>query len=120
MPTIAARTRKTYSCTSSAACFIQPSSSVSTMVTASRRRRANRSRPPRGPRQPELGVAQAFDLIAQRRRLFEIELRRGGAHLLLQPGQIRIELLLVVEALRAVQRRRRRHVVALVDARHDL
>src|SRR5689334_1130441 len=104
---MAARTRKTYSCTSRAACFPHPSSSVSTMMTASRSRCGRRSRLAGGPRQTELGIAQALDLIAQRRRLLEIEIGRRRAHLLLQAGEMRVELLLVVEPLGAVDGCRR-------------
>src|SRR6476469_9989977 len=104
MPAIAARTIRTYSWTSSAACFSQLVRYVST----------RRSRPPRGERQAQLGVAQAFDVVAERGGLFEVEVRRCRLHLRLQLREMRVQLLLVVEPLRAVDRRCRRQVVALV------
>src|ERR1019366_6541547 len=108
MPTIAARTMNTYSWTSSAACLIQFSMYGNT----------RRLRPPRGLRQAQLGVAQAFDLVAERGGLLEVQVGRGPAHLFLQLREVGVELLLVVESLGAVDGRRRRQVVALVDARH--
>src|SRR5215471_8643409 len=107
MPWKAAMVRRMYSCTSKAACLPQRSMSGIT----------RRSGPPRrGQRQ--LRIAQALDLIAQRRRLFEVEVGCSRLHLELERLQVRVELLLVVEALGAVDGRRRRDVVALVDARH--
>src|SRR5579872_4051719 len=108
MPTMAAPTSLTYSWVSSAACFNQFS-----IYT-------RRSGPPYRPRQAQFGIAEAFDVVAERRGLFEIEVRGGRPHLLLESGQIGVELLLIVEALRPVQRRRRRQIVALVDTGHHI
>src|SRR6516162_3670637 len=101
---------RTYSCTSSAELLIHFSMNIST----------RRSRPPRGVRQSQLRIAQPFDVVAKRGGLFEIEVRRGRLHLRLQFLEMRVELLLVVEALGAIDRRRRREVVALVNARHHI
>src|SRR5215470_5352456 len=107
MPWKARTVRRTYSWTSSAASLPQRSMNDTT----------RRSGPPRrGQRQ--LRIAQTLDLIAQRRRLFEVEVGRSRLHLLLKRLQVRVELLLIVEALGAVDRRGRGDVVALVDTRH--
>src|SRR5580765_7847672 len=106
----AARTIRTYSCTSSAALLIQFSMILST----------RRSRPPRGVRQAQFGVAQPFDVVAERRGLLEVEIGGGRLNLRLQLLQMRVELLLVVESFGAVDRGRGRQVVAFVDARHHL
>src|SRR3954469_11422107 len=109
MPWNAEAVRQMYSCTCSAACLPQRSISANT----------RRSGPPRrGQRQ--LGIAQALDLIAQRRRFFEVEVGRSGLHLELKRLQVGVELLLIVKALGAVDGRSRRQVVPFVHARHDV
>src|SRR6266516_3402706 len=106
----AAATRNTYSWTSSTAFFNRPSKNGSTRWSG----------PPRRPRQSQLGVAQAFDLVADRRRLLEIEIRGGRLHLVLQRRHVGIELGLRTEPVGLVADDGRRHVIALVDARHHL
>src|SRR6185295_1440154 len=104
---MAARVRNTYSCTSRAAFFNQRSSNGNTRRSA-----------PRRARERQLWAAQPFDFVAEGGRFLEIEVRSGCAHLFLLFGEVGVELLLVVEALGTVERGGRRHVVALVDARH--
>src|SRR3954469_20071433 len=99
-----------YSCASRAALFSQRSIRDNTRASG----------PPRRPRQPELGIAEAFDVVAKRSGFLEIEIRGGGAHVVLQFGDVGVELLLIVEALGAVGGRRRRDVVAFVDAGHHV
>src|SRR5580765_494208 len=105
-----AATSRTYSCTSSAACLAQLSMNGGT----------RRSRPPRGSRHSQLRIPQALDLVAQRRGFLEIEVGGGAFHLDLQVRDVSVQLLLVVEALGAVDGGRRRQIIALVHARHDL
>src|SRR5947209_16795452 len=97
-----AATRRTYSCTSSAACLNQPRRSEIT----------RRSGPPRRRNDRQLRIPEPLDLVAECRRLLEIQIRGGRLHLALLGRQVRLELLLVVEALGAVNRRGRRHVIA--------
>src|ERR1035437_1504711 len=78
------------------------------------------SAPLRRARQPQLGVAQAFDVVTERRGLFEIQIGRGRLHLALQRRDIGIELRLRAELFGWVVRDGGRHVIALVDARHDV
>src|SRR5574338_1298406 len=110
MPRMPASTRRTYSWTSSAALLSHFSTNEGT-----------RSVSPRRPRQPEVGVAQAFDVVAKGGGLLEVEVRGRRFHLLLQTGEVGIEFRLRAEHLGTVaHEHRRRHVVALVHARHDI
>ena len=66
----------------------------------------------------ELGLAQPLDLVAQPRRLLELQVAGGVQHALLQVGHVRLEIVadhaLVGEA--GVDA----HVVALVDGIEDV
>src|SRR5690349_3647070 len=110
MPRNAPTTRRTYSCTSSAAVFNASSMYGSTPGSG----------PPRRPRQPQLGIAQAFDVVANSRGLFEVEVLGGLAHFDLSRREVGVEFRLGLERLGAVLEQRRRGVVPFVDARHHV
>src|SRR3954471_19702825 len=99
-------TRRTYSWTSRTAALDPCCSFDATLASA--------------PGQPKLAALQLLDLVAQRCRLLEFEVRRRGLHLRLQPGHVGVELRLRLELARLVGRGRHRDVVALVDAGHHL
>ena len=51
-----------------------------------------RSRPPSGPRQAQLGVAQALDIVAQCGGLLEVQVGGSGAHLILERDEVGVQL----------------------------
>src|SRR5258708_29218370 len=103
-PTLA--TRRTYSWTSRTASFAQVSSLSAKLAPT--------------PGQPQLAALQLPDAVPDCRGLLELEVRRRRLHLLLQPGDVRVELRLRLELPGLVRRGRHRHVVPLVDAGHHL
>ena len=102
--------RRTYSCTS------RPPASASARRSSSTRGQALRA----GRRQPSSGFRSR--LISSRRVAAFSKSRLAAAARICScsDADVRIELLLVVEPFGAVERRGRRHVVALVHARHDV
>src|ERR1700674_1863200 len=95
-----------YSCTSSAAFLSGFSMRGSTRAS--------------GPPQTQVRGPQAFDLVAERRRLLEIQIRGRRPHIGLQAREVGIELGLGAESFRSLRGHGGRHVIALVHARHDL
>src|SRR5215831_6427687 len=70
--------------------------------------------------QPEFLAAERFERVAHRGRPLEVEIRCRGLHLSLERLDVRIELRLRPERLALLPWRRRRRVVALVDAREHV
>ncbi len=62
----------------------------------------------------ELGLAQPLDLVAEPRRLLELEVAGGFEHALLQVGHVRLEI--VADHAFLGEAGVDAHVVALVDA----
>src|SRR5262245_49016339 len=70
--------------------------------------------------QPQFLAAKRFERVADRGRPFEVEIRRRGLHLSLERLDVGIELCLGPERLALLPWRRRRRVIALVDAREHV
>src|SRR5262245_34887785 len=102
----AALMRRTYSCTSSAAFLNRSSMNDSTRGSG----------PPCRPRQDQVGIAQAFDVVPDGGRFLEVEVRCRLAHFLLTSCDVRVELRLRPEMFRELADERRRRVIALVHA----